>query len=1111
MKVPQYVSQTQPSAQPLGYLSSAGATPAAFGAGIGQGLESLGIDITAAQEKAGRRTESIDRFKALTDFSRFQTATNEALVEAKRTADPSGKGYVKTAEGLYDSEAANYLASVPDQLKPEFTSRLAEVKKGIIGDSLTFQYQAGDAMFRQGIDDEYQKSLKGLDPKMGGDPAQLEAYRQHMGEIIGASDLSEVEKQDLARKVNMGLEGVGYKATYAQQLATGAAGGATEILRKEEGFRDTPYWDVNHYRVGFGSDTVTYADGSVHEVTKGMKISREDAERDLQRRVKTEFEPAARKAIGEQAWGTLSGNAKAAIVSVTYNYGSTPPSVVAAAKAGNVEGLATAVADLGSNKDRRQREAAMIRGGGEPAATAVDNDPAFANLPYEDRANLQKDATSEVAAAQAAAARAEKEAVAAKTNALYNGINDGVMGVTDVDAGRQEGWLTDFDAIKKAQDLIKQRDETVNLRGQGIAKLTDENAIWDPTDDKDRKMLNAIIGKDGLAKLSNGDQNYVTNGVVPMTQSAHDIPTDVVGTLTGMTRSNNQQKAFFALDTLNQLQEADPVAYKARVPDDLAAKAEAYRTHKDLYPADELMGIINGGADQQTRQANAVLEKEAKDILASSEGGTSTLQTLVQGVVGSYATGLTERFSSPALSGVPAFARGLSLDYQTAFTDGYKKFGNQSDADAYAKKILQRSWGVTSVGGQSTLMKYPPEITGYKPLNGSMEWVDSQVRSELGLPPDGRFELVSDDQTKQEFAKWQRGENFVTPNVQLPSKGLVAPGNINLNNRPSVRNADGSISTVRSISYQNDAGQEVLIPTVSNEGRVMSNEEAIKYWGQKGQNLGVFDTPENATAYAEALHESQAQQYTNQPVSYQVITYDANNVAHLSRDRHYFVPTEFDKQTQVNAFEQDRRLTRLMQAYGRLDEAKGIAYSTGQAVPQEFQDEVDQLQREYDSFAPPQRVDTSNDPESQAQAYVRAAPRVISEEPSPAASAATVPAAEDPAALRGRDSRDIPPREYERLTDADIEAFQRRMLGDVEPAEPAKGRDARDVAPQSQPVPLTDRDFEEFQQRMLSATAAQKATFRAGVEAADKKARADYAARVEQHKRIRKILAGRKN
>lgn len=868
MKVPQYVSQTTPSDQGLGYLSSAGASPSAFGAGIGEGLDSLGIDIKAAQEKAQKRTESIDRFKSLTDLSQFQTSMNDALIEAKRTADPSGKGYVQTAEGIYDKEADNYLSTVPPQLKPEFTSRVAEIKKGVIGDSLTFQYQAGDAMFRQGVDDEYQNSLKGLDPKMGGDPSQLEAYRQHMGEIIGATDLSDIEKQDLSRKVNIGLEGVGYKATYAKQLAAGgipaASGDAidtvtSQIIGAESGGKagaknpNSTASGVGQFLDSTWVQTVRQHRPDLADGKSAAEIIALKTDPTLGREMTKALTQDNAEYLTNRGVQTTPGNLYLAhflgsggAVNVLKADPNAPISTVVGQDVVNANPFlkGMTVAQTVAWSDKKMGQAPTI---------TVDSDPAFSNLTYEDRSNLQKDATSEVAAAQAAAAKAAKEAEATKTNALFNGINDGVLGVSDVDAGRQEGWLTDFDSIKKAQDLIKQRDETVNLKGQAFTKLQDDNAVWSPTDDKDRKMLNAAVGKDGIGRISSGDQGYVTNGIVPLTERAHDIPTDVVGTLTGMARSNNQQKAFFALDTLNQLEAADPTAYKARVPDDLASKAEAYRTHKDLYPADELMGIINGGADQQTRQANAILEKEAQTILSSSKEGTTTLQTLVQGVVGSYG-GL---FSSPALSGVPAFARGLSLDYQTAFTDGYKKFGDQTDADAYAKKILQRSWGVTAVGGGDTLMKYPPEYTGYKPLGGSMDWINSQVRDELKLPADSRFDLVSDDQTKQEFAKWQRGENFVA--------------------------------------------------------------------GTQG----------------------------NQPVSYQIVTYDANNVARLSPDRHYFVPTERDTLAETNKFEQDRRLGKLQEAKSRLDYATDVMTQTGTPVPQEYKDEVSKLQKEYDTFAPP--------------------------------------------------------------------------------------------------------------------------------------------------------------
>ena len=87
-------------------------------------------------------------------------------------------------------------------------------------------------------------------------------------------------------------------------------------------------------------------------------------------------------------------------------------------------------------------------------------------------------------------------------------------------------------------------------------------------------------------------------------------------------------------------------------------------------------------------------------------------------------------------------------------------------------------------------------------------------------------------------------------------------GNIDLANRPVVQNPDGSISTVRSMSFNED-GKEVLIPTVSQNGTIMSPQQAIDEYHRTGQHLGLFNNIADANAMARQIHNQQEQMYSN--------------------------------------------------------------------------------------------------------------------------------------------------------------------------------------------------------------------------------------------------------
>jgi GH24 family phage-related lysozyme (muramidase) len=138
-----------------------------------------------------------------------------------------------------------------------------------------------------------------------------------------------------------------------------------QTIAKFELFIPKAYWDVNAYRVGYGSDTITKSNGKIYKVLKTSIVNKEEATLDLKRRIK-EFQATVIKQIGRNIWNSFGESTKAALTSVAYNYGSLPKNIVAACKTRNLKLIANSIKDRavdnkGINKHRRLKEANMIK------------------------------------------------------------------------------------------------------------------------------------------------------------------------------------------------------------------------------------------------------------------------------------------------------------------------------------------------------------------------------------------------------------------------------------------------------------------------------------------------------------------------------------------------------------------------------------------------------------------------------------------------------------------------------------------------------------------------------------------------------------------------------
>jgi len=169
-----------------------------------------------------------------------------------------------------------------------------------------------------------------------------------------------------------------------------------------EGRTENPYYDVNAYRAGYGSDTKTDPiTGKVTKITEGMTVSKAEADADLNRRLTKEFIPSVVNTVGADTFYGMNPQQQAALTSIAYNYGKLPTRIetvvnnVDASTAQGQKAISDAIRSLegdndGINRNRRNSEADLFLGQGNLPETSVVEKPDTGVTPEQRKGNVEK-------------------------------------------------------------------------------------------------------------------------------------------------------------------------------------------------------------------------------------------------------------------------------------------------------------------------------------------------------------------------------------------------------------------------------------------------------------------------------------------------------------------------------------------------------------------------------------------------------------------------------------------------------------------------------------------------------------------------------------------------
>lgn len=740
------------------------------------GLKTFGATMTEERNRVARSG-------ALQEFSKWQTRTKQEIAELREASPADDGNYYDQADATIENSVTNFINDLPANIQEEFRTRATQVAESMRLQEFAHDRKKKYNFFSQGVKQEIMAGTGRVHEDYG----RLESEYEFLLEVIDTTGLDETSKENFRRQARVALEKRAYRQHYRDELTQeyvqdeGVQSFVDSLIGAESG-GDPNAKNKNSTAEGLGQfidKTWKQFLRERHPNLIGGDTRKQRRDPDLSKEAIVWYaqknESSLRRSGLPVNQGTLylshflgAGGAKQVLQAPSDSLVSTllPKEVISANKSVLKGKTAEQVISWAYGKMNMKR-----------ADATMDSNPAYSNLSIEERLALRSDAEREVFGDLEQNLKNEEDRRSKLRDDLYTGLFDGKYGNTEIDKARELGLLENFSQIAKATSILeaKQKDREDSL--YAINKLNDDSAVWTYDNTKDKKALDALFGKKQIEALQNNDPGAAAS-LMDLGERTRLWPPQATATLNQMATSQDWKRARFALETLANMQSIAPNAFDVQTTSREADRVELYKARRAIYPDEKLQEIMNPALGLESESARAaarsMAEKEVRKTVTPK--------------------GIAEEFNSYFQFGenpprIPSILQeSLYGEYITRYSDAYAQTADPELSKHMALSGMHKSWGHSSADrGRKVLMKFPPHKAGYRPVDGSFDWIGEKVRDAYGLAPEESFDLVSDRQTVEEVEAFRRGQLD-----RLPSY-VVVEFDANGGMKPPQRNDDGSL------------------------------------------------------------------------------------------------------------------------------------------------------------------------------------------------------------------------------------------------------------------------------------------------------------------------------